>query len=461
MGYNLSGVAADGCGNGPAFLLRGSLSKEQAPMKWWFRQQLYTQIFVCMGVGVLLGIVFKEHVSVIKPAGDIFIRLLKMMVVPLTFFTLVAGLTKLDGIKSLRSLGGLTVLIYGVFALIATGIGIALALIVQPGKGMLAEAAAGATTKAAEFHFLESLVQWVPENPIAAFASADLLQVIFFAIVVGIALLAAGKKAERLVALTHDAADLMIRITEGIMKVAPYGILALVANLTASLKPEMLGEVGKFFLAQQLALLVLVVVFYPLAIRFVGRLSPWRFYRNVSPAMLVAASTTSSAATLPVSMGVAQDNLGAPENVWGFMLSLGATVGKEGMASCLGVIAVFAYNFYGLEITPGLTMRFLLLGTILSLCTAGTKGGGIVTSAILLQALDVPTAVIIPILASIWPVLDIGNTCCNVTGDLCATTVLASRLGVLDRDVFDGRSAPAKSQLPDEPAPECSMERIA
>jgi Na+/H+-dicarboxylate symporter len=434
-------------------------------MAWWFRQKLYTQIFIGMALGVLLGVIFKEHVAVIKPAGDVFIRLLKMMVVPLTFFTLVAGLTKLDGIKSLRSLGGLTVLIYATFALIATAVGLGLALLVQPGKGMVLPSGAAAPSPAAEFRFLDSLVQWVPDNPIAAFASGDLLQVIFFAVVVGIALLAAGKKAERLTALVQEAADLMIRITEFIMKVAPYGILALVANITASLKPEMLGEVGKFVLAQQLALLVLMVVFYPLAIRFVARLSAWRYYRNVSPAMLVAASTTSSAATLPVSMGVAQDNLGIPENVWGFMLSLGATIGKEGMASCLGVIAVFAYNFYGLEITPGLVMRFLMLGTILSLCTAGTKGGGIVTSAVLLQALDVPTAVIIPILASIWPILDIGNTCCNVTGDLCATTVLASRLGVLNRGVFDGRAKPANNASSnsalDEPADECTLEEIA
>jgi Na+/H+-dicarboxylate symporter len=415
-------------------------------MAWWFRRKLPTQIFICMAIGVLLGLVLKEHVSVIKPLGDIFIRLLKMMVVPLTFLTLVAGITKLDGIKSLRSLGGLTVLIYAVFALIATGIGIALALVIRPGQGMVVETAAEATTKATEFHFLDSLVQWVPENPIAAFASGDLFEVIFFAVVVGVALLAAGKKAETLVRLANEAADLMIRITEFVMKVAPYGILALVANITASFKPDMLGEVGKFILTQQVALLALMVVFYPLAIRFVGRLAPGRFYRNVSSAMLVAASTTSSAATLPVSMAVARDKLGTPENVWGFMLSLGATIGKEGMASCLGVIAVFSYNFYGMEITPSVALRFLLLGTILSLCTAGTKGGGIVTSAILLQALDVPTAVIIPILASIWPVLDIGNTCCNVTGDLAATAVLSSRLGVLDRDIFEGRAAPMPSE---------------
>ncbi len=409
-------------------------------MKWWFRRKLYTQILVCIVVGVALGLIFGDGVSVIKPVGTLFIRLLKMLIVPLTFLTLVAGLTKLDGIKSLRSLGGMTLLYYAASSLLAGGIGMALALIVQPGRGMSVEAVKGATTRAAEIDFVDSLVHWVPTNPVEALASANMLQIIFFSVVVGVALLAMGKRAERLAALASDGAELMIRVTEFVMKIAPYGILALVANMTASVEIGTLKEVGKFILTQQVSLLVLLVVVYPLIIRFIGRLSPLGFYRNVSPAMLVAASTTSSAATLPISMGVARENLGCPEKVWGFTLPLGATINMDGMASCIGVIAVFSCNLYGLPITPGLMLQFLFLGLALSIGTAGVKGAGIVTSAILLQATGVPTPVIVPILASVWPVLDIGNTCCNVTGDLTATAVLASRFGMLDEGIFNDRT---------------------
>jgi len=143
-------------------------------------------------------------------------------------------------------------------------------------------------------------------------------------------------------------------------------------------------------------------------------------------------------------MRVAQENLGAPEKVWGFTLPLGATINMDGMASCIGVIAVFSCNVYDLPITPGLMLRFLFLGLALSVGTAGVKGAGIVTSMILLQAANVPTVFIVPILASIWPVLDIGNTCCNVTGDLAATTMLASRFGMLDRNVFDNHNSPTR-----------------
>jgi len=421
-------------------------------VKWWFRQKLHTQIFICIGIGVLLGAVFGERVSVLQPVGTVFIRLLMMLVVPLTFLTLIAGMTKLDGIKALRSLGGLTLLFYGVSSVVAGGIGLALALMMMPGKGLTLETAAGAAAKAAEFNFVDGIVQWVPTNPVEAFASANMLQIIFFAVLVGITLLALGKKAERLVALANDGADLMILMTEWVMKTAPYGILALVANMTASLKADMLGEVGKFILTQQIALLVLLIAAYPLAIRLIGRLNPWRFYRQVSPAMLVAASTTSSAATLPVSMGVAEDNLGAPEKVWGFTLPLGATINMNGLASCLTVIAVFSCNIYGIEITPSLMIQFLFLSLVLSVGCAGVKGAGIVTSAIMLQAINVPTVVVVPILAAIWPVLDIGNTCCNVTGDLVATAVLSNRLGLLDKNIFNSKSARPKNQSPNESA---------
>ena len=414
-------------------------------MKWWFRRKLYTQILVCIVIGVTLGLTFGEGVSVIQPVGTAFIRLLKMLIVPLTFLTLVAGLTKLDGIKSLRSIGGMTLLYYAASSLLAGGIGMILALILQPGKGMTLEPVAAAAAKASEFNFVDSLVHWVPTNPVEALASTNMLQIIFFAIVAGVALLAMGRRGQRLTALADDGAELMIRVADFVMKIAPYGILALVANMTATLEIETLKEVGKFVLTQQISLLILLVVVYPLIIRFIGRLSPLEFYRNVSPAMLVAAGTTSSAATLPISMGVAREHLGASEKVWGFTLPLGATINMDGMASCIGVIAVFSCNLYGLTITPALMLQFLFLGLVMSVGTAGVKGAGIVTSTILLQATGVPTVVIVPILASVWPVLDIGNTCCNVTGDLAATAVLASRFGMLDEDVFHDRATRLRS----------------
>ena len=406
-------------------------------MKWWFRQQLYTQIFICIVIGIILGIVLGEKVTIIKPFGDIFIRLLLMLIVPLTFLTIISGITKLDDIKSLRSLGGFTVLYYALSSLFAAAIGMSIALFLQPGMGVIVDRLKTGEMTTEQFNLIDNLVQWIPKNPVEAFASANMLQIIVFAIIIGITLLAMGKKSERLVLLARDGAELMIQITEYVVKLAPYGILALVANMVASIGFDMLREIGRFILSQYLALFILLLFVYPTLIRYLGKLNPLRFYRNIAPAMLVAASTTSSGATLPVSMEVAEKNLGVPEKVWGFTLPFGATVNMDGMAACIGCIAVFSSNLYETPITAGLMFQFLFVGLALSIGTAGVKGGGIVMSTILLQTIGLPTVIIIPILASIWPVLDIGNTCCNVTGDLAGTTIIASRLGMINEKTFN------------------------
>jgi Na+/H+-dicarboxylate symporter len=407
-------------------------------MKWWFRQPLYLQIFICILLGIILGYTLGPKVSLISPLGDIFIRLLKMLIVPLTFFTLISGMTKLESLRSLRSLGGMIILYYGLSSLAAAALGTGIALIVRPGRESVGLLDTGSTpVAAADFDLVDNLVSWFPENPIKAMTEGHMLQIIVFALIVGLGLLAMGKKAQNLIRLANDGAELMITITEFVMKTAPYGILALVANMVASLGTDMLAEVGRFLIADYTALLILLVAVYPLLLRFLGRLNPWRFYRNTAPAMLVAGSTTSSSATLPVSMAVAEDNLGIPEKVWGFTLPLGATINMNGMAAAIGVISVFASNLYGIPLTPALLFQFIFLGLALSIGTAGVKGGGIVMSGILLQTLNMPLT-LIPILASLWPILDIGHTTCNVTGDLVGTAIVGSRMGMLDRRTYDG-----------------------
>jgi Na+/H+-dicarboxylate symporter len=284
-------------------------------MKWWFRQQLYTQIAICIGIGVALGLLLGPKALVLEPVGEIFIRLLKMLIVPLTFFTLVSGVTKMDGLRSLRSVGGMTVLYYAVTSVCAVTVGTVLALILQPGRGVegLLESTEAADPQS--FSFVDSIVSWIPTNPIEAAATGNMLQIIVFSLIVGLGLLAMGRRAERVVELFAVGADLMITITEFVMKLAPYGILALVATMTASLGLEMLGAVVRFVVTDYIALAVVLSLVYPLLLSTFGKVNPVRFYRNISPAMLVAASTTSSSATLPVSMGVAEKDLGVEESL--------------------------------------------------------------------------------------------------------------------------------------------------
>ncbi len=409
-------------------------------MKWWFKRPLYFQIFICILAGVLLGIALGERASALKPVGDIFLRLLMMLIVPLTFFTLTSGMTKLEDLKTFRKMGGAVVLYFLVTSFIAAAVGTAAGLIIRPGSEAAGLLDTGTKVEAGSFDFLENLVSWFPRNPVESFGQGHMLQIIVFSLIVGLGLLAMGERAARLVRLVDDGAELMIKITNFVMWVAPYGILALVADMVASLGARMLGELARFVAADLAAMAFLLVAVYPAVLGLWGRLNPLRFYRNAAPAMLVAASTTSSGATLPVSMTVARDHMGVPEKIWGFSLPLGATVNMDGMAASIGVIAVFAANLYGVPLTASLLVQFVFLGLVLSIGTAGIKGGGIVMSGVLLQSLHMPLA-LIPILASIWPVLDIGHTTCNVTGDLVGTAAVASRMKALDRNVFDGASS--------------------
>ena len=411
-------------------------------MRWWLKRPLYVQIFVGLVVGAALGWLLGPRASVLKPVGDIFIRLLTMLIAPLTFFTLTSGLTRLENARAFRNLGGLILLFYALFSLIAAALGVGLGLLVGPGREAVGLLDAGAKVEVPSLNIGETLVGWFPQNPVEAFAQGNMLQVIVFALFVGIGLLAVGKKAESLVRLVRDGSDLMIIITGFVMKTAPYGILALVANMVASLNGRMLREVGRFLAADITSMLVLLIIFYPLVLRFVGRLGPLRFYQHAAPAILVAGSTTSSGASLPAAMTVT-DKMGVPENIWGFSLPLGATINQNGMAAACGVIAVFAANLYAVPLRPALLLQFIFLGLVLSFGTAGVKGAGVVVSGILLQTLHMPLT-LIPILASLWPIIDIGHTVCNVTGDIVATAVVARRMDLLDQRSFDGQE-PKKS----------------
>ena len=405
-------------------------------MRWWFGQQLYIQILICIAIGVLFGYFAADYVHYLKPVGEIFIRLLKMLIVPLTMFTLISGMTKMGDLQRLRSVGGMTLLYYLCTSLFAAAVGMVVALIMRPGEGVQGILKEENVGESVEFNFIDNLVNWIPTNPFEAMVTMNMLQIIVFSLIVGATLLALGKKVETIAKFMNEGAELMIKITDFVMKLAPYGILALIANLVGELGVEMLTEVSRFILTDILAIVFILLLVYPLVIRFIGKLSPVRFYRNVAPAMLVAASTTSSLATLPVSMRVAAGNLGVPKKIHGFTLPLGATVNMDGMAAAIGAIAVFASNLYGLDMTPALLFQFVFLGLVLSIGTEGVKSAGVVISTILLQTLNLPLT-LIPILAAIWPVLDIGHTTCNITGDLAGTTVIGSRMKELDRNVFN------------------------
>lgn len=397
---------------------------------------LWKKLLVGIVAGLAIGSLSPEAAKFISPLGDIFLRMLKMLIVPLVFFSIVNGICKMGDTRQLRTIGGWYVLWIAASAVIAAAVGVITALIVKPGQGTTEFLVDAKSASSVSYSFVDNIVGWFPTNVFEAFVSGNLLQIIVFCLFLGVALLTLGDKVSGLVGIIEQGSHAMLKITEFIMEFSPLGILSLMATMVSTISGAMMKEILVFLVADNVCCAVILVLVYPLLVKLLANLSPARFMRKIAPAVLVAISTTSSAATLPVSLGIAEEELGIPENVYGFTLPLGNTCGMTGFAVFVGMCCIFASNLYGFEITFGGILQFIFLGMILSIGAAGVKGAGIVMSTVLLETLGMPLT-LIPILAAIWPVIDPAHTVLNNVGDLSGTTIIAKRLNFMDMKVFE------------------------
>lgn len=414
-------------------------------MKFWFRLPLYTKIFVMIALGAIVGYFMGSNVKLIQPLGDAFIRLLKMLIVPLVFFTLVSGVTKLGSPKELKRIGGFIVLYYILTSALAAFMGTMFGLALRPGLGAQGLLGDVSSMSVAKYNVVETLLNWIPTNPVQAMAEASMLQIIVFSLFVGVALLVLGDKAKAFTEFMNQGADTTIKITELVMEVAPYGIFALVANMVGTLGSKMLAAAAKFIMTDYIALLAVLLIVYPVLMLLIGKgkLPVFKFFQRIFPAMVVAASTTSSATTLPVEMKIAEQRLGVPNKIFGFSLPLGNTANMDGFAAAVGVISVFALDIFNIPFTLGTIVQIVFLGLILSIGAAGVKGAGIVMSAVLFETLGLPLT-LLPTLAAVWPIIDIMHTTTNVTGDMVGTTLCAVHYDELDWKVFNSEVEPVK-----------------
>lgn len=404
-------------------------------MKRFTRMALWKQILIAIIAGALVGLYAPGAVPHIKFLGTIFLRLLKMLIAPLVLFSLISGVCKMGDIKHLYTVGVRIVGFYLATSTIAAALGLAFALVTQPGRGVT-DLLTDKAGKQVAYNFIDNMVQWIPTNIFESLSKGNTLQIIVFALITGIVLLMLGDEYADLVNLIDKAAGVMLKMTDLVMKYSPIGIFALVADMIAGLSSAMLTEVLNFILTDWAACLVVLFVLQPLLIKFLARLPIKKYLKHLGPIMILAASTTSSAATLPLELKVAKEEMGIPENIYGFCLPLGNTCNMNGMAVGIGVISVFASNLFGRPITLGACVQFIFLGLVLSVGAAGVKGAGIVMSSVLLQTVGMPLT-LVPILAAIWPVIDICHTTCNVSGDMCGTIIVAKSLNSLDEKLFN------------------------
>lgn len=421
---------------------------------------LHTQIILGLVLGLIYGILIIQldfspafTINFIKPVGTIFIKALKMIAVPIVLASLIVGVANIGDISKLSRIGGKTIAIYLVTTTIATTLGLVAVNIIKPGKILPAEtrdelmsmysAEAESSSLVAnqlqDAGPLQPIVDMVPVNIFAATVdNSSLLQVVFFAVIFGIALLQIPKdKSKPVISFFDGLNDVIIKIIEYIMMIAPFGVFALIASLIVELagnNPDKVFDILYALLWYSmtviLGLLVMLLVVYPSLFKIFTKVKYADFFRGIRPAQLLAFSTSSSSATLPVTMKQVEEELNVSEEVSSFVLPLGATINMDGTSLYQSVAAVFIAQALGLDLSIGSQLMIVLTAVLASIGSAGVPGAGMVMLVIVLEAIGIPTAGIALIVAP-DRILDMMRTAVNVTGDAAVTMVVASTEGEL------------------------------
>ncbi|WP_417312343.1 dicarboxylate/amino acid:cation symporter [Ectopseudomonas khazarica] len=399
------------------------------------RVPLWQQILVGLLLGVVVGMLYKPGALALAPVGALFLNAIKMLIVPLVFISLVAGITAMSDSAKLGRISVKTIAIYLITTAFAVSIGLAFGTLFSPGEGMHMVASGSAEAKQAP-SLVQILVGLVPTNPVTAFAEGNILQIIVFAIALGVSMNLVGEKAAPAIRLFDSLAEVLYKLTDLVMRFAPIGVFALIAGVVASHGIEVLlplaGVIGVIYLAS-IAHMLLV---YGSLIGGLARLSPLRFFRGIAPALAVAFSTSSSSGTLPVSIECARKNLGVSQGVAGFVLPVGATINMDGTAIYQGVLALFIAQAFGIDLSAGQYLMIILTATLASVGTAGIPGAGLIMLGLVLSSVGLPLEGV-ALIAGIDRILDMARTTVNVTGDLMTTTLVARSENELDRDVYN------------------------
>ncbi len=410
----------------------------------WFAIELWKRIMVALVLGVIVGHFWGEGAVAIKPIGDIFIRLIRMLIIPLIFTTLVSGVVAMGDPKKLGSIGLKTIALYLATTAVAIVIGLTLAALLQPGAGVDLAGAAPQTLEATK-SVAERMYGIIPTNPIQALASGNVLAVIFFSILLGIGILLAGEKAAPVAKLFDAGAAVMLKITHMVMEVAPFWVFALIAWIIGIGGMKTLIAVAALGIAVYGGCLVQIFVVYGGIIRFALRLPAVRFFQGILDAQMVAYSTDSSAATLPVTMSVAEANLGIRKTISSSVLPLGATINMDGTALYVGIVALFAAQAFGIDLDFADYLIIGLTTTLVSIGAAGVPSASLFLLAAVLESIGMTadqTAIVVGFLLPFDRILDMMRTATNVSGDLCVATVVAKTEGEFDEASF--RAAPVE-----------------
>ncbi len=404
--------------------------------------KIYTKITIGLFAGAIAGVFLGEKAAFLEPFGNAFIRLITMVVIPLVLASLIVGTVSIGDIRRLGKVGGKTIAYYLVTTAIAISIGLILANIIQPGEGLsqdveqkLMESYSGEsqeiTISKEKLGISGLLTKLIPSNPLKAMVDGNMLGLIVFALLLGISLTSVQRdKVHGVISFFEGLNEAMIKLVEFIMKVAPYGVFALIAAVVGRFGANILMTLIWYAVVVLAGLFIQLVITYSLSIRFLGGMSILQFFKGIRSAQLVAFGTSSSNATLPVTMKCVEDNLGVSNKIASFVLPLGATINMDGTALYQGVAAVFIAQVYGISLSFPEQLLIVLTATLASIGAAGVPGAGVITLALILRVAGIPETGIALILG-VDRILDMCRTVVNISGDAACATFIARTEGEL------------------------------
>ncbi len=413
-------------------------------------------ILIGMILGLIFGLIlnFWVHDPFIKNVifmdnifylgGNLFIKLMKMLVVPLVFCSIVVGVASISDIKTLGSIGGTTIAIYLITTAIAVTIALAIGIIIKPGLGLNMAFAAQNANVTVNQTMADTILNMVPDNPFNSLANGDMLPVIIFGLLTGIILAKLKEETKFFNQIFTEGNRIMMEMTSIVMKFAPIGVFCLMARTFGGLGIEGILPLSKYFVCVLIGLAIQAFVVYPSLLVIFTRLNPIRFFRKFMSVMFFAFSSSTSNATIPLNIKKLSD-LGVSRDVSSFTIPLGATINMDGTAIMQGIAVMFAAQAYGIDLGTSALLTVIFTAVMASIGTAGVPSVGLVTLTMVFNSVGLPVEAI-GIIFGIDHIIDMFRTAVNVTGDAICTIIVSFRNKAMDIDIFNGKKEPKKEK---------------
>lgn len=417
---------------------------------------LTTWIFIALVLGIITGVIFHYAIpsgyvrdtvfvdGVFYVIGQGFLRLMQMLVVPLVFCSLICGSSAIGDTATLGKVGIKTMIFYLSTTALAITMAILIGLLINPGVGLdvsniqKVDITVGETTV-----FSETLLNFIPKNPIGALANGDMLPIILFAILIGIILAKLGSRVETVSNFFSQFNDVMMEMTSMVMKLAPYGVFCLIAKTFSGIGFNAFLPLLKYMFAVFLALMIHCFVSYMSLLKIFTRLSPIKFIKKFIPVMGFAFTTATSNATIPLSINTLEKKMGVSRRISSFTIPLGATINMDGTAIMQGVAVIFAAQAYGISLGPAQYLTVISTATLASIGTAGVPGVGLITLSMVFNSVGLPVEAI-ALIMGIDRILDMTRTAVNITGDAVCTTIVAHQNDAVNREIYNDPAAGAE-----------------